>query len=274
MSFKSFIRTVRIIEISIYVAAFLFLFLVVMPVLGMGVFADVVFSLIGMLGAFALVYTPKSKLIWKNIMRRTHVFYDTLENKTVEGIREFYLRSVRFSPNALVKGHNLFMAYAMHEYVSDEPFEYLHDMELSELAYDDFFYFRAIQIREIMMFRLIQNGQIEEGLALAYRQLDYIERMIDDDQVPQDMVESILNLSSLYRHLIRFINSPNPRTAYAIKMPENAANFDKVRTYYTIARIFIENDMNEEAKIAIEKTKDITGDYRLLERIREYRNEL
>ena len=83
-----------------------------------------------------------------------------------------------------------------------------------------------------------------------------------------------MNLSSLYRHLIRFINAPNVRTAFAIKVPENATNFDRVRTYYTFARIFVENDMNKEAKIAIEKTKDIKGDYRLLEGLREYSKNL
>ena len=66
--------------------------------------------------------------------------------------------------------------------------------------------------------------------------------MIDDKQVPDDLVDYILDASSLYRHLIRFVQTPNVRTAYALKIPENATNYDKVKTHYIITRIFIENN--------------------------------
>jgi len=126
------------------------------------------------------------------------------------------------------------------------------------------------QIRENMIFRFIQNGQIDKALEYAKKQLHYIEQSIDEEQVPYELIDPVLYLSSTYRQLIRFINAPNVRTAFAIKIADDATNYDTVKTYYLIAKIFDKNRMKKEVKITKEKVSEINGNYRLLKRLKDY----
>lgn len=274
MNFKTYLKLIHIGEFILYFTVANVLLFVVFPLLEMPVIANIIFAMFGVIGAFAFVSMFRRKIIARNVVQRMTTFYHTIDNSIIDGISEYFLKKAKMSPNPISLANNIFYAYVAHDYVSEEPFEYLGNIIDTEQAYDEMFYLRVLQIREIMIVRLIEQAQIEEALALTKKQLDYIERMIDTEQVPTNIEEDILNLSSVFRHLIRFIESTNIRTAFAIYPKQKGTHFDEVKWHYVMVRVFLENEMNQEAKEVASKMIHLSGDYRLLERIKEYYNEL
>lgn len=270
MNFKTYMRMLQIVEFIIYFAVASILLWVVMPYVGLHVAVNVLFTMVALVGTFGILSNAKRKIVGKEVINRSYRFYDTLDTSGIAGMGDYFLMKSKISRSATALDSNIFMAYAFHDYTDGEPFEYIQNIMDVEEAYDDFFYYRVIQIREIMIFRFIQNGQIDKALEYSKKQLHYIEQSIDEEQVPEELIDPVLYISSTYRHLIRFINSPNVRTAFAIKIADDATNYDAVKTYYLIAKIFEENRMKKEVKITKEKVSEINGNYRLLERLKDY----
>lgn len=273
MSFKTVTRLLKINFAVTPVLASLLLMYISFGVLDLDPIAFILIFFIVFL-LIILLMNIENKVVDKMTLKTVFAFFDTLNTKELYHLYNYYMKKVKRAPNPIVKAKHIYKAYMIHKYINSDKFEYINQILDVEAAYDDMFYFKAIVIRENILFSLIENAQIEDALVLIKKQLMYMERMIDDDQVPQELQEKILSLCSLYRHTIRFIESPNERTAYSIFKNEKGTNFDKVKTYYIIARVFIENDMEDKAKTAIEQVKDMSGDYRLLERLKEYYNEL
>jgi len=263
-------KTIQIVEFVIYFAVASILLFVALPYLGMHVAVNIIFSMLAVVGTFGVLSSAKRKMVGKEVIKRSYKFYETLDTNVIAGMGDYFLMKSKISRSATALDSNIFMAYALHNYESKEPFEYIQNMIDIEESYDDFFYFRVVQIREIMIFRFIQHGKIDKALQYAQKQLHYIEQSIDQEQVPEESLDYVLYASSRYRHLIRFINSPNPRTAYAIKIEDDNTKYDDVQTYYSIAKIFMKNKMKKEAKIAAEKVLEYTGDFRILKELKEY----
>lgn len=257
-------------EFVIYFAVASVLLFAIMPSLGMHTAVNIIFTMLAVVGTFGIISKVKRKVVGKAVVERTSTFYETLDTSVLVGMGEYFLSKAKNSNTPVVLDNNVFMAYALHNYDSKDEFEYIQNIIDIEESYDDFFYIRVIQIREIMIYRFIQNGEIDKALKYIKKQLHYIEQSIDLEQVPEELVDYVLYASSRYRHLIRFIKSPNPRTAYAIKIEDNNTKYDNVQTYYSIAKIFMKNKMKKEAKIAAEKVMEYTGDFRILKELKEY----
>jgi len=270
MNFKTYMKILQVGEFVIYFAVASVLLFAIMPSLGMHTAVNIIFTMLAVVGTFGIISKVKRKVVGKAVVARTSTFYETLETSVLVGMGDYFLGKAKNSNNPVVLDNNIFMAYALHNYESKEPFEYIQNIIDIEESYDDFFYFRVVQIREIMIFRFIQHGKIDKALQYAQKQLHYIEQSIDQEQVPEESLDYVLYASSRYRHLIRFINSPNPRTAYAIKIEDDNTKYDDVQTYYSIAKIFMKNKMKKEAKVAAEKVLEYTGDFRILKELKEY----
>lgn len=274
ISFKRYLRMIETAEFFIYFSVILFVYFLILPVLNLSVVLDVILTMLTLTFVFAFVAVYRKRMIAIDASNRSYYFFNTLDTSELEGMSEYFIGKVKKSSNPIAKANNEFMAYLLHDYTSNETFPLYNAIKATEEAYDDYYYDRILYIRSIMIYREMEKGNIEESLSLCKKQLAYIEKMIDEDQVPEEEVETVLNYSSTYRHMIRFIESTNIRTALAIKVPENTTNYDKVNKYFFMSKVFIEKDMKPQAKAVIENILDIDGDYRLLVEMKEQYNVL
>ena len=274
MSFKSITRLLKAFLVIIPVIVLYMLLYLILIIIELDPAISIIVVVLIVATLIVFLLKGEKKIINQVLIKKVFEFFDTLDSKEMFDIYRFYMRKAKRAQIVYEKAKHIYKAFITHDYISSDPYEYIDEIMAVESAYEDTFYFNVIVIREILFYNLMENGQIEQAMEMIQKNLDYIERMVDENQVPQEMQELVLNASSLYRHIIRFIKSPNERTAYAILKNEKGTNFDIVKSYYVIVRMFIENDMYDEAKKAIEKIKDKQGDYRLLVRLREYYTEL
>ena len=169
MNFKTYLKVVQIIEFVIYLAVAMLLMYVIFPFLNMSRVADVILTMLGVVVAFVILIPLKRELIFRNTVKKSLAFYKTLDDTHIQGISEYFERKVRTSLNPVILANNVFMAYATHDYTKTSSFYYIQNILDMEKAYDEYFFFKVIQVREMMIFRLIQTGQLEQFLELALK---------------------------------------------------------------------------------------------------------
>ena len=120
------------------------------------------------------------------------------------------------------------------------------------------------------VFWLIEQGRYIHAIKRINNTIDIAEAKIDRGMISdEEILESVLNDISFLKHLKRFIESPNPRTAGAAFPKEKQSNYHKVVIYHGISHVFLRKGMKKEAKDVIENVIDIQGDFRLLKTMKD-----
>jgi hypothetical protein len=110
----------------------------------------------------------------------------------------------------------------------------------------------------------VRNGDLESALKTYTDSLDYCEQIIDGEKYRENELQFILNHTSILRHIIRFINSTNVRTAGAIKTPRNN-NFERLCDDFFFAKVFTLKGMKEDAQPYLDRLKEYQGNLPILD---------
>jgi tetratricopeptide (TPR) repeat protein len=263
-----------IVEFVVYFFVALLMMYAILPLFGMPRIANVVFTMFGVTGAFAILNNLKKNLIYKNVLKRGNKLNNTLDSSLMVGISQYYLKLASHAVNPVSQGKYIYLAYLGHDIETIEVFPYLNQILEMEKAYDDFFLYRVIVVRELLAFRLLENGQLDQALKLFEKNLKYINKMNKENQIPVEIMERLNTVVDCYKDTIEFMKKPNLDLAIKMTSKEKDLLIDRIRTHYLTARVFIEHDMIEEAKIILENAIEFKGNYRLLMQLLDYYNEL
>ena len=207
-----------------------------------------------------------NKIVISSIRKRYKLFTDDLDTKHIQGIEKKYYNWATQVGNKKRFKANVDCGYEFHIILNQKEYPFIKHIDLG-IEYRNTSQLIAISHHRILS--LLQVGDLDEAEERIDQAVMLLEDRIDEQQVQEPLLEDALRQIAWYKSIKKFINNPNANTV-GICLPTRKNNkYHQVLIRVSLAQVFLENDMDQEALNVLQDIVDFDGDYRLLRRAKE-----